>query len=191
MRGRNKLSIYQLFCSASQTSVASTKGGTFLDISSGSAICQCYGRLTFLFWFSTNFFRTTSLRYWFIFGFGLSFPFGGSLRYDCRGMWLPRIMSFKDFAYREQYYLSTSWYTSHSRMILLSEIVIDFVIYRLSWTVASDMGAKSSPGSNNAGQEKMSTTAIMCRQTDANEREKATMVFWKTTLTIEKAKNPP
>lgn len=39
------------------------------------------------------------------------------------------------------------------------------------------MGAESSPGSNNAGQEKMSTTAIMCRQTDANEREKATMVF--------------
>lgn len=39
------------------------------------------------------------------------------------------------------------------------------------------MGAKSSPGNSNAGQEKMSSTAIMYRQTDADAREKATMVF--------------
>lgn len=85
------------------------RGGPFKTSYQEERFYLCYERPTFFFWCNASFFRTTSLRYWFIFRFGLSFSFWGSLGYDCKGMWLVRVMFFGYLGCRAWCYLLTDW----------------------------------------------------------------------------------
>lgn len=76
------------------------RGGPFRTSYQEERFCLCYERPTLLFWWSTSLFRTTSFRLWFIFWFGLSFPFWGSLGHDRKRMWLARVMFFRDLGCR-------------------------------------------------------------------------------------------